>query len=90
MNLILMEGDRSDIVYGSCSPSRRMDEHNLVASEWETKQTGADRRVYMLTDAGIHVLREGLEMVKRRKQLIYSLVQFYDSNFAEKGKGGNA
>jgi DNA-binding PadR family transcriptional regulator len=68
---------------------RRMEERGMVTSEWEKKETGADRRVYTLTEAGVKVLKEGLEMVKRRRQLMDSLIQFYDANFAEKtGRGG--
>jgi DNA-binding PadR family transcriptional regulator len=67
---------------------RRMEERGMVTSEWEKKETGADRRVYTLTEAGVKVLKEGLEMVKRRRQLMDSLIQFYDANFAEKTGGG--
>ena len=68
---------------------RRMEERSLVTSEWEKKETGADRRVYTLTEAGVRVLKEGLEMVKRRRQLMDSLVQFYDAQFAKKEGGGD-
>jgi DNA-binding PadR family transcriptional regulator len=67
---------------------RRMEKRGLLASEWEKKESGADRRVYTLTEAGMKVLKEGLEMVKKRRQLIDSLVQFYDAHFIEKEKGG--
>jgi len=63
---------------------RRMEERSLVTSEWEKKEVGADRRVYTLTKAGVRVLKEGLEMVKKRRQLMDGLVQFYDAHFAEK------
>ena len=66
---------------------RRMEERGMVTSEWEKKEAGADRRVYTLTDAGVRVLKEGLEMVKKRRQVIDSLLQFYDANFAEKTEG---
>ena len=69
---------------------RRMDERGIVTSEWEKKETGADRRVYTLTEAGVRVLKEGLEMVKKRRQLMDSLVQFYDEHFAQKEEGGDA
>jgi DNA-binding PadR family transcriptional regulator len=69
---------------------RRMEERGLLASEWKRKDSGADRRVYTLTEAGVKVLKEGLEMVKQRRQLMDSLVQFYDTRFAEKEKGGDA
>jgi DNA-binding PadR family transcriptional regulator len=68
---------------------RRMEERSLVTSEWEKKETGADRRVYTLTETGVRVLKEGLEMVKRRRQLMDSLVQFYDAQFAKKEGGGD-
>ena len=69
---------------------RRMDERGIVTSEWEKKETGADRRVYTITEAGVKVLKEGLEMVKRRRQLMDSLVQFYEEHFAQKEEGGDA
>ena len=69
---------------------RRMEERSLVTSEWEKKETGADRRVYTITEAGVKVLKEGLEMVKRRRQLMDSLVQFYDEHFAQEKEGGDA
>lgn len=69
---------------------RRMDERGLLTSEWEKKETGADRRVYTLTEAGVQALGEGLEMVKKRRPLMDSLVQFYDANFLDKEKGGGA
>jgi len=68
---------------------RRMEKRGLLASEWEKKESGADRRVYTLTEAGVKVLREGLEMVKKRRQLMDSLVRFYDAHFIEKEKGGD-
>ena len=68
---------------------RRMDERGIVTSEWEKKETGADRRVYTITEAGVKILKEGLKMVKRRRQLMDSLVQFYDEHFAQKEEGGD-
>jgi DNA-binding PadR family transcriptional regulator len=68
---------------------RRMEERDLVTSEWERKESGVDRRVYTLTEAGVKALKEGLEMVKKRRQLMDSLVQFYDTHFADKEQGGD-
>jgi len=67
---------------------RRMEEGGLLVSKWEKKESGADRRVYTLTKAGVKALQEGLEMVKKRRQLMDNLVQFYDTHFTEKKKGG--
>lgn len=69
---------------------RRMEERGLVTSEWKKKQSGADRRVYTLTEAGVEALKEGLKAVKTRTELMDSLVQFYDAHFAEKEEGGDA
>lgn len=69
---------------------RRMENRALLTSEWEKKETGADRRVYTLTEAGVKFLKEGLEMVRSRRQLMDSLIQFYDENFAQKKEEGNA
>jgi DNA-binding PadR family transcriptional regulator len=67
---------------------RRMEERGLVVSEWEAKESGADRRVYTLTELGVRVLGEGLEMVKRRRQLMDKLIAFYDEHFGDKQAGG--
>jgi PadR family transcriptional regulator PadR len=66
---------------------RRMDERGVVTSEWEKNETGADRRVYTITEVGVKVLKERLELVKRRSQLMDSLVQYYDTHFMEKEEG---
>ena len=66
---------------------RRMEDRSLVVSEWEKKDSGADRRVYTLTKAGKKVLKEGLEMVKKRRRLMDNLIRFYNKNFGEK-RGG--
>ena len=67
---------------------RRMEERSLVTSEWEKKDAGADRRVYTITETGVKVLKEGIEMVKSRRQLMDSLIIFYDTHFPEKQKDG--
>lgn len=67
---------------------RRMEERGLVTSEWEKKEAGADRRIYTLTETGVNFLKQGLEMVKSRRELMEKLVQFYDANFLNKKTGG--
>jgi len=67
---------------------RRMEEIGFVASKWERERSKTDRRVYTLTDYGLRVLKEGLEMLKKRKQLMDGLIKFYDANFGETKKGG--
>jgi len=68
---------------------RRMEERGLLVSKWERKESGVDRRVYTLTDAGVKALKEGLEMVKGRRQLMDNLIQFYAAHFGENMKGGD-
>ena len=66
---------------------RRMEERGMVTSEWEKKESGADRRVYTLTETGVKTLREGLKMMKKRIQVIENLLQFYEANFTEEKRG---
>ena len=63
---------------------RRLEERGLLASRWEKKASRTDRRVYTLTQEGKEFLKEGLQMVKRRRQLMDDLVRFYDDNFEDK------
>jgi DNA-binding PadR family transcriptional regulator len=63
---------------------RRLEKKGFLSSEWKSKKSGADRRVYNLTDDGIKLLKEGLEMIKKRRPLADVLIQFYDEQF-----GGN-
>jgi DNA-binding PadR family transcriptional regulator len=64
-----------------------MEERSLVTSDWQKKETGADRRVYTITQAGLKVLKEELEMVKGRRPLMDNLVQCYDSHFIDENAG---
>ncbi len=68
---------------------RRMENRNLVTSKWEKKEAGVDRRVYTLTEDGVRVLKEGIEMTKRRRQLMDNLAQFYDDHFMKTSEGGD-
>jgi len=67
---------------------RRMEERGLLVSKWEKMDSKTDRRVYTLTEDGVRVLREGLEMIKKKKQLMDELIKFYEANFGETKKGG--
>lgn len=60
---------------------RRLEQRDLVVSRWEKKASRADRRVYTITKEGEEFLKEGLQMVKRRRQLMDDLVRFNDQNF---------
>lgn len=62
---------------------RRMEARELLVSEWERKDSGADRRIYRPTTLGISVLKEGLRMIKGSIQLMEDLVQFHDRHFVK-------
>jgi DNA-binding PadR family transcriptional regulator len=64
---------------------RRMEDRSLLTSKWEKKETGADRRVYTLSESGLKALKEGLKMVKARRELMDGLVKYYDDNFSQQG-----
>lgn len=63
---------------------RRLEQRGFLASRWEKKTSRTDRRVYTITKEGEAFLREGLRMVKRRRQLMDDLVRFHDDNFEHK------
>ena len=63
---------------------RRLEQRGFLASRWEKKASRADRRVYTITKEGEAFLRDGLRMVKRRRQLMDDLVRFHDDNFEDK------
>jgi DNA-binding PadR family transcriptional regulator len=65
---------------------RRMEEKGLLKSKWKQVKGGPDRRVYNVTEVGVKALREGLEMIVKRKTLMDDLITFYERYF--KGKGG--
>lgn len=60
---------------------RRMEERGLLASTWESYNSGPDRRVYTVTETGAEVLKAGLNTIVRRKRLFDDLIKFYESNF---------
>ena len=63
---------------------RRMEGHGLLESEWERVESGPDRRIYKLTDAGVEALRMGLETIVKRKDLMNDLIEFYSERFGER------
>lgn len=66
---------------------RRMEHRGLLSSEWDTKVSGPDRRVYRVSEEGVEALRRGLEAVVSRKRLMDELASFYREHFGEKDTG---
>ena len=60
---------------------RRMEHHGLVASEWEEKPAGPDRRVYTATPEGAEILKAGLETMLKRKVVLDDLAAYYRQRF---------
>lgn len=65
---------------------RRLEAKGLLESKWERIKTGPDRRIYRTTKAGSDALKEGLEIIVRRRALMDDLIAFYKKYF-EKKKG---
>ena len=67
---------------------RRMEEKGLLASTWETVDSGLDRRIYTVTEKGADVLKRGLSTMIQRKQLFDDLIAFYRQRFEKTEPGG--
>lgn len=66
---------------------RRMEQNGLVTSKWARKVKGLDRRTYKITKKGTAVLKEGLELIKRRKELVDNLIDFYNRQWLRDERG---
>lgn len=62
---------------------RRLERRGLVASRWKKQASRVDRRVYTITEKGKMFLMESLKMVKSRKILMDSLIQFHSETFED-------
>ena len=60
-----------------------MEGKGLLRSEWKETKTGPNRRVYWVTKLGAEVLKEGLEIIVKRKPLTDNLIAFYQKHFAQ-------
>lgn len=56
---------------------RQMEEDNLVQSEWETKQAGAAKRIYTITEEGKEVLTYWIRFMASKAKKINDFVQMY-------------
>lgn len=63
---------------------RRLERRGLLTSRWERKSSRADRRIYTITEGGKTFLKEGLQLVRKRRLLMDDLIRFFDDNFAER------
>ncbi|MBN1682368.1 PadR family transcriptional regulator [Candidatus Bathyarchaeota archaeon] len=63
---------------------RRMEHHGLIKSKWEEIVSGPDRRIYTITPEGSEILKSGLEIMIKRKELLDDLSDYYKKNFQSK------
>jgi PadR family transcriptional regulator, regulatory protein PadR len=56
---------------------RQMEEDNLVKSEWETKETGAAKRIYTITEEGKEVLAVWVRYMAEKAGRLTRFVQMY-------------
>jgi len=56
---------------------RQMEEDNLVQSEWETKEAGAAKRIYTLTDEGREVLSLWIKTMALKAEKLNGFVRMY-------------
>ena len=73
---------------------RRLEGQGLVASEWETGESGPARRVYSITDAGEEMLAGWTEVVSGYQRMINGFFDLYAQVFGfvpqdETGEGSN-
>ena len=60
---------------------RRLEGQGLVASEWETGESGPARRVYSITDAGEQMLLGWTEVVSGYQRMINGFFDLYAQVF---------
>jgi poly-beta-hydroxybutyrate-responsive repressor len=56
---------------------RQMEEDNFVQSQWETKQAGAAKRIYTITDEGKEVLSFWIKFMENKAGKLNHFVQLY-------------
>jgi poly-beta-hydroxybutyrate-responsive repressor len=56
---------------------RQMEEDNFVQSQWETKQAGAAKRIYTITDEGRQVLSFWIKFMENKARRLNHFVKLY-------------
>lgn len=56
---------------------RQMEEDNLVASEWETQDAGAAKRIYTITEEGRQVLAHWVRFMGEKAEKLRHFVGLY-------------
>ncbi len=57
---------------------RQMEEDNLVQSQWETKEAGAPKRIYTITEEGKEVLDFWVKFMAKKAKKLNDFVRMYE------------
>ncbi len=63
---------------------RRMEQENLLKSEWKESKNGPNSREYKITKKGESYLKNWLEMIIERKKMMDKMAEFYKNQFGDK------
>ena len=61
---------------------RRLEKKALLTSNWETLPNEKRRRVYSITEAGEVYLKEIIESIIERKNMIEDMITFYNKKYS--------
>ena len=61
---------------------RRLEKKDLLTSNWETLPNEKRRRVYSITEAGEVYLKEIIESIIQRKNMIEDMITFYNKKYS--------
>ena len=57
---------------------RQMEDDNMVKSEWDTRQSGAAKRIYTITPEGEEVLSYWIKFMTDKARKLNHFVQMYE------------
>ena len=58
---------------------RQMEKEGLVTSEWQTKEGGAAKRMYTISDEGEEVLLLWMDYIRARSQKLQKFIALFES-----------
>jgi PadR family transcriptional regulator len=58
---------------------RQMEKDNLLKSEWETKEAGAAKRIYTITDEGKEVLQLWIHLMDEKTRKLNNFIEMYQN-----------
>lgn len=68
---------------------RRMEKNGVLISDWDTDSSNVDRRIYKLTPFGEQKLISELQMIKARRPVLDSLIDYFDLHLTTKTKNSS-